>query len=68
VEAANTPNPLRDRRVKARGEVAIHLWRAGAHRVDERGELEVLLADRLAGEDAIQRGKLGELLGVQVIA
>ena len=51
-----------------RPEGGVHVRCAGAHRVDECGELEVLLADGLAGEDAVQRGKLGELARVQFIA
>ena len=66
-EAARLPEGLQPG-VEALGEVRRDRRRAGTHRVDERGQFEVLLADRLAGEDAIEGGELVELARVQFIA
>ena len=67
-EAATAAGGPPSRASRRSAKAGVDRRRAGAHRVDERGELEVLLADRLAGEDAIEGGELVELARVQFIA
>ena len=48
----------RDLAVEPLAERGLHPRRTGAHGVDERGELEVLFADVLVGEDPVERVEL----------
>jgi hypothetical protein len=56
-----------DARIEPRRDGGFEPRRLRAHRVDQRRQLEVLLVDPLAREDAVERIELGARLGAQLI-